>query len=171
MQDHNTWLHPLSNGVLWLKMSAMVRVKVRGEEDVIVRALIDPNAARSSIMKREAQRLRCEVVRNRTTLTLAHRATPGWQVEVQCAVEDRDYGFNIVAPIYLAHTEIRVAVDQEADPNYTHRRRWIIILGADVASRLFVGPSVGRPGRMLRQNTKFGAVYFGVAELVREDDL
>lgn len=166
LQDHNTWLHPLSSGKLWLKMSAHVRLLVApGRGPIFTRVLIDPNAARSSITLSEAMRLRCpQSSKNRTSITLLHRSRTGWRLEVQCAIENRESV--PVAQVYRAHHTIRVADDQEADLPWCHRRQICITLGADVASRILIGPSIGRPGRLMRQKTAFGEVYFGVADIV-----
>lgn len=172
MQDHNTWLHPVAPGFVWLKMSAQVRITPRpGEDTTKVRVLIDPNAARSSITLCDAKHLRCTIRQNRTLITLRHHTQPGWRLEVQCAVEDRDYGHHPVAQVYRAHPSVQVPAGQKADMLWCHRHRMSLILGADVCHKILCGPAVGRPGRLLRQPTKLGETYFGVAELVRAEDL
>lgn len=123
---------------------------------MLSRVRIDPNAARSSVTVSEAKRLRCSVVRGRTNLTLEPRLNGDWQLEVQCEVEGKSYGHNLVGQIHRAPEGLRVPAHREADPMWNHRRPIHIILGADVACRLLLGPAVGRPGKLLAQNTKFG---------------
>lgn len=86
-------------------------------------------------------------------------------MEVPCVVESETYGLTVAHIVCRPPPTIKVDCDEEADPTWELPRPVDVILGADVVGRILKGPAVGRPGELLRQTTRFGEAYFGVAEI------
>lgn len=163
-QDHNSWLHPMPSNRVWVQMTANVRVIVRpGKEPRITRALIDPNATRYSITLTEAENLNCIIKRGRTTIVVYHCREEQQRIEVECVVEDVDYGFSPICNVEQDGGDCRV----NANRNWHKSQEYNLILGADVQNMIFIGAAKGRPGRIYVQDTIFGFTYFG--EVIKMD--
>lgn len=163
-QDHHSWLHPLPKGSIWFPMTAYIRVftSPNGSEQY-TRAIIDPTAARSSITLREAEELRCRVKQGRTTLTVSHSHKAGRTIVAEFVVEAKTYAdspeVDIQRPTEYPRSEVADLVNAN---KYWHRRlECCMVLGADLASRILIGPAKGRPGRVYAQDTIFGLAFFG----------
>lgn len=172
-QDHNTWLHPLEKGQIWFRMTAEIRIVTwPGHRAKETRVLIDPNAARSSITADEAERLNCFIHEGRTTVTVFHRRyNDKRNILIDCAVEDRDYGYNPIARINREFQQTRehAAAINDADPWWFEKRRYFMVLGADVTKEILVGRAQGRPGGIYSQETIFGQTFFGASKIVPLD--
>ncbi|XP_046812010.1 uncharacterized protein LOC124421204 [Lucilia cuprina] len=163
MQDHNTLLHPLPEGRIWFPMTATVRVVTRNPIDVFIKALIDPTAARSSILKSEANELGFRVFQGRVTITVYHSREEKRRISVECVVDSKCYG---LSPIVNSERPDRyprpIAVDRaNADVHWNISSPYMLILGADVMSKVLIGPATRRQGQLYAQNTIFGVAYFG----------
>lgn len=160
MQDHNTWLHPIPEGNVWVQMTAYIRIITRpGEKPQFTRALIDPNASRSSITDSEASYLGCKISKGRTTFIVYHSREEGRRIEVDCVVEKTSYGRS---PKYDVE-RYDSGSSEDASRNWHKSLDYFVILGADVQNKIFIGPAIGRPGHIYIQDTAFGYVYFGEA--------
>lgn len=74
-------------------------------------------------------------------------------------VEDQIYGRSPVADVeekYLA-----VGDTSSANRHWHHSLKYHVVLGADVPSRVLIGPAKGKPGTIYVQDTVFGFAYFG----------
>ncbi|XP_037823627.1 uncharacterized protein LOC119611993 [Lucilia sericata] len=163
MQDHNTLLHPTPQESIWFPMTATVRVVTKFSTDAFVRALIDPTAARSSIMQSEIDGLELGVHQGRTNIVVYHSHEEKRRINVECVVEKRRFGCTPSASIDRADKYPRPrAVDRaNADVHWHISRPYQLILGADAMSRVLLGPATRRPGQIYAQNTIFGIAYFG----------
>ncbi|XP_037822392.1 uncharacterized protein LOC119611015 [Lucilia sericata] len=163
MQDHNTWLHPLPQGRIWFPMTALIRVVTNHDTDVFIRALIEPTAARSAIMKREVEELGLRISKGRTDIVVYHRREEKRRITVECILEDKIYGRSPIVNVERADKYPRpTTVDRaNADVHWHISCPYQLILGADTMSRILIGPAMSRPGQLYAQNTIFGIAYFG----------
>lgn len=162
---HNSMLHPLDPYHIWFKMTALVRLFPRARtHSVLVRVVMDPNAARSSIVASEVRRFGCDVVNNRTTVRLCHRNIDGEGIKVSCAVENTPVHRTPPHKInYYWRGNSEATQNRNADPMWFAKAPYYIVLGADVFTLLVRGRADGRPGQTLIQETIFGTAYFGEA--------
>lgn len=168
VQDHHTALHPTRSGRIWFQMTAEVKiVPYPGCRPMETRIVIDPNAARSSITAAEAERLGCVVTRGRTMVTMFHTRFDKRRIDVNCAVEDRNYGYNPSTRIDREWNRNRNqnAEIAEADKWWFEKYRFFLILGADATKKVLIGAAAGRSGDIYSQETIFGQTYFGEARV------
>lgn len=165
--DHHSLLHPLPKGKIWFQMTAEVRVITWPRRRAqVIRVLIDPNAARSSILSTETRRLCCVTFHHRTTLTIFHRVQEKRRIEVDCAIEDGAYGYNPEAHIERQVRRKSSLAADEADRDWYEKSTYSMVLGADVMKQILIGPAKKLPGHMYSQETIFGQTYFGEGKLV-----
>lgn len=162
-QQHNTLLHPMPNDHLWFPMTAEARVYPRpnSERYKLVRMMIDPNAARSSISQTKAKELGCIVRQGRTVVTVAHRLYAHRNMKAECAVENVSERYTPQDEIdnsWIRHRALEVT---HADIEWYSRDSYHMVLGADVIPKILIGATTGKPGRVYVQKTIFGDAYFG----------
>lgn len=100
-------------------------------------------------------------------LAFFRRDEEGRKLEVELAVEERPKGKSPVATVEAEYMER--GDTSSADRHWNRSRSYHITLGADVASRVFIGPAKGKPGNIHVQDTIFGFAYFGEGVVTRED--
>lgn len=160
-RKHNSWLHPVPEGKIWVRMTAHLRVAAKpGQKPIKTRALIDPWASRSSITLREAGELQCTITSGRTKLTIFHEQTQRY-FNVELAVEDKSYGRSPLTNVRRDCCSDKI--EGYANRHWNKSLPYYVILGSDVTSRILIGPAVGKPGGLLAQDTVFGLAYFGEA--------
>lgn len=165
-QDHNSWLHPVPEGRIWVQMTAQIRVVTGvGKKPLPTLALIDPNTTKSSITLHEADALQCKVAHRRTTVKILHRDQKKY-FTAELLVVDETFGRTPKADI---ECDVRRDVPNGlADRRYYRSREYSVVLGADVMNRVLIEKAVGRPGSLQVQDTVFGFAYFGEGVLEPE---
>lgn len=164
LQDHNTWLHPIPRGKIWVRMAAMVRIIAHpGAPDRWTRALIDPTIARSAIMASEAKLLHCKIQGGRTQIIVCNSRYEGRRVKVMCNVENMEYGCNPEVSVERTQRHLVGSGNsvENACRSWHIKAPYYLILGSDVAPHIFTNIAKGRPGRLYAQDTIFGITYFG----------
>lgn len=164
LQDHNTWLHPLTADRIWFPMTANILVRPRRDgTELYMRVLIDPTAARSTVMKWESDDLKCIVKEGRTIMTLIQKNVENRPIDIEFVVENKIY--DRTPTVQIEYKDKYTYYDRKnkanADPHWFMSRRNQIILGADVMNQVLLGPIKPRPGHIYVQETVFGLAYFG----------
>lgn len=163
LQDHHTWLHALAAGHIWFSMTATVKVLPRRNgSELYIRALIDPTAARSSVIKYKTDDLQCDVKKGRTIMSLFPERSNVQPVDIEFVVENKIYGHTPSAQIKRENYDITDHKNREnADVHWYMTRRYQLVLGADIMSKVLIGPAKIRSGQIYVQETIFGLVHFG----------
>ncbi|XP_075156246.1 uncharacterized protein LOC142242424 [Haematobia irritans] len=163
-RNHNSLLHLMDPGNVWFPMTAMVRLyPTRDASNKEIRIVIDPSRRYSAITLEAAERCRCELNRGYTSFRLRHRLFDRDMVHVRCVVEDTRYGTTPSAQLDTEWTQKHPVVGRAnlADNNWHIPYLYHMVLGADVASQVFIGNTMGRAGQTLIQFTSFGPAFFG----------
>lgn len=166
-REHHSLLHPMSKTNVWFPMTATVRfhVEATGSKKE-VRVLIDPNRAKSCITQATVMRYRCQVRQGYTTVKLQHRKLDRPTVEIRCAVLDTDLAITPVKQVKREWRDNHPLLQDVHDADQWWWRQYCVflVLGADVAHKVFQGPAVVKLDHISIQPTVFGPAYFGEGE-------
>ncbi|XP_075150882.1 uncharacterized protein LOC142224991 [Haematobia irritans] len=163
---HHTLLHPPDEAQWeWLQMTAMVRARQfyrEEEKPMLMRVLLDPNRMTSQVIIPDGRfPLKIPDQQGYVKLQLADRAT---QVRTLTATMEIYRGPAPYTP--RRHCDPspihdRYDFDELSDPCFPGAERALIILGDDVAHKVYLGLPQWHEGDFFGQNTIFGWTVFG----------
>lgn len=169
---HHTLLHSMDeNANVWLKMTAWVCLRSPGNinQPIRVRALLDPNAATSYFIPNKFFPINTDKFDSKLSVQLS--SVRNNVRTITTTLIKKLVKTELYPPIQAKLTHVMDIYPQECMADFAPHLPYAvnIVLGVDVASRLYLGLPVLERNFPYAQNTIFGWSFFGEVPIDRDN--